>query len=160
MAEKTDLSIRERFAQEIAGIFDDFGFGRNMFRTTGRRGAERWAPQIDVKQEGDELVVRADLPGMKSEDVNVNVTEDVMTLSGERKEERETERGGVYHTERSYGSFFRTIPLPQGAIVDQAKATFKNGVLEIRMPAPPEQVTRGRQLRIEEAPSEKAQPQK
>jgi HSP20 family protein len=104
-----------------------------------------------MSHEKDELVVRVDLPGMKKEDVCVDVTDNNITISGERQAEQETERGGVYRSERSYGSFCRTIPLPEGAITDQAKATFKDGVLEIRMPAPPEQVTRGRRLEISEA---------
>jgi HSP20 family protein len=78
------------------------------------------------------------------------VTDDSITISGERRQEQEGERGGVYRSERSYGSFCRTIPLPEGAMTDQAKATFTDGVLEITMPAPPEQVTRGRRLEIKE----------
>ena len=82
--------------------------------------------------------------------MKVEVTEDAVTIQGERRREHEEERGGVYRSERSYGSFYRAIPLPEGAMTDQAKATFKDGVLEIRMPAPPEQVTRGRRLEISE----------
>jgi len=77
------------------------------------------------------------------------VTDNDITISGERRLEEETERGGVYRSERSYGTFFRTIPLPEGAIADQAKASFKDGVLEIRMPAP-NQATRGRRLEIKD----------
>jgi HSP20 family protein len=87
---------------------------------------------------------------MKKDDVSIDVTDNDITISGERRQEQESERGGIYRSERSYGSFRRTIPLPEGAIADQAKATFKDGVLEVRMPAPPEQVTRGRRLEINE----------
>jgi HSP20 family protein len=107
-----------------------------------------WTPKVDVVQRGGELIVRADLPGMKPEDVVVEVSEDAITISGERRQEKEDDRGGVYRFERSYGAFLRVIPLPEGAITDQAKASFKDGVLEIAVPAPPEQVSRGRRLEI------------
>ena len=111
---------------------------------------DMWAPEIEVTQQGNELVVRADLPGLKKDDVCIDVTDTDISISGERRQEEETQREGVYRSERSYGSFCRTIPLPEGAMADQAKATFKDGVLEIRMPAPP-QATRGRRLEIKEA---------
>ena len=150
----------ERFADEIDSVFDDFGLGRSWLsprsgrsffqRTSSRAGLEMWAPDIEVYHHNNELVVRADLPGMKKDDVSIDVTDTDITISGERRQEQETERGGVYRSERSYGSFSRAIPLPEGAMADQAKATFKDGVLEIRMPAPPEQVRRGRRLDIKE----------
>jgi len=146
----------ERFANEIDTVFDDFGLGRSWFsprstRLAGRgTGTDLWVPQIEVTQQANELVVRADLPGLKKDDIQVDVTDNEITLSGERRREEETERGGVYRSERSYGFFTRSIQLPEGAITDQAKASFKDGVLEIRMPAPPEQVTRGRRLDIKE----------
>ena len=140
------FSMLERFADEIDSVFSDFGFGRARGLLRGR--SDMWAPQVEVYQQNNELVVRAVLPGLKKEDINIDVTDHAVTLSGERRQEQESERGGVYRSERSYGSFFRTIPIPEGAIADQAKATFKDGVLEVRMPAPPEQVTRGRRLEI------------
>ena len=114
-----------------------------------------WSPQIDVSQKNNELVVRADLPGLTKDDVKVDITDDAITIQGERRKEHEEERGGVYRVERSYGSFYRTIPLPDGAMTDQAKASFKDGVLEITMPAPPEQVTRGRRLEVTEGATKK-----
>jgi HSP20 family protein len=154
----------ERFADEIDRIFDDFGLGRSWpvprlgwgrLSRPFSSGTEMWAPEIEISQQNNELVVRADLPGMKRDDVQVDVTDNGVTISGERRQEQETERAGIYRSERSYGSFCRTIALPEGAIADQAKATFKDGVLEIRMPAPPEQVTRGRRLEIKEPEAKK-----
>jgi HSP20 family protein len=145
----------ETFANEMERFFDDFGFGRGWLgRPFGararRQGAlEMWTPQIEVFQQNNELVVRADLPGLKKEDISVDITEDAITVSGERRQEQQSESGGAFVTERSYGSFYRAIPLPHGAIADQAKATFKDGVLEIRVPSPPEQVTRGRRVEIQ-----------
>ena len=149
----------ERFADEIESVFDDFGLGRSWLAPRWGRGWPRAArssmdtfvPQVAVHQQNDELVVRTDLPGMKKDDVSIDVTDNAITIAGERRQEQETERGGMYRSERSYGRFSRTIALPEGALTDQAKATFKDGVLEIRMPTPPEQVTRGRRLEIKDA---------
>lgn len=155
----------ERFADEIDSVFDDFGVGRSwlsprlsreFMRTPAGSAGEMWAPQVEVYQQNNELIVRTDLPGMKKDDVSIDVTEHEVTISGERRQESETERGGVYRSERSYGRFCRTIGLPEGAMSDQAKATFRDGVLEIRMPAPNEQVRRGRRIEI----SEGAEPKK
>jgi len=153
------FQVLERFADEIDSVFDDFGFGRSalsprlgrgVIRSSLRGGTEMWAPEVEVSQQNNELVVRADLPGLKKDDIHIDVTDGAITVSGERRQEQETERGGIYRSERSYGSFYRVIPLPEGAITDQARATFTNGVLEVRLPAPPEQVTRGRRLEIKE----------
>lgn len=146
----------ERFADQMDRIFEDFGFGRSPFGGSNWFGAPQrampqlWAPDIEISQRDNELVLRADLPGLTKDDVSIDVTDDGITISGERRQEQEAERGGVYRSERTYGIFRRTIPLPEGAMADQAKASFKNGVLEITMPAPPEQVTRGRRLTITE----------
>ncbi len=147
------------FADEMERVFGDFGLGRSWLTPRWgqtwssmplRSGSDIWTPEIEVYQRNNELVVRADLPGLKKDDVRVDIADDDITISGERRQEHETERAGVYRSERSYGSFCRTIPLPQGAMTDQAKATFRNGVLEITMPSPPEQ-TRGRRLEIKDA---------
>jgi HSP20 family protein len=107
-----------------------------------------WVPKVDVVQQGNELVVRADVPGVAADDLTVEIGEDAITISGERKEDRVDENGAAYRFERAYGAFFREIRLPEGAIVDQAKARFKDGVLEITVPAPSEHVSRGRRLEI------------
>lgn len=145
MAEKTAL---DRFADEIESVFNGFGINRR------RPGV--WAPDVELSQRDHELVVRADLPGMKREDVHVDVTDHDITISGERRQEQREEREGFYRTERSYGTFCRTIALPEGALADQATATFKDGVLEVKLPAPPEQVTRGRRLEIKDSSEPRA----
>jgi HSP20 family protein len=149
----------ERFADEVDRMFDEFGLGRGWGlgrkwgRATPAAESAMWTPRIDVSQRNNELVIRADLPGMNKDDVKVDVTDDGIVIQGERRREHEEEKGGIYRSERSYGSFYRAIPLPEGAITDQAKASFKDGVLEITMPAPPEQVTRGRRIEISEGGS-------
>jgi HSP20 family protein len=159
------FQMLERLSDEMDRIFEDFGMGRGLATRRGRgwlspvRASteewETWAPQIDMFHRNNELVVRADLPGLNKDDVKVDVTEDSITIQGERKREQEEEREGVYRSERAYGSFYRVIPLPEGTIADQAKATFKDGVLEVTMPAPPEQVRRGRRVEITEGAAEK-----
>jgi len=140
-------SLFHRWNDEMDRFFEDVGLGRNWMtrgQTTGQ-----WSPQIEVRQRGNELLIRADLPGMKKEDVNVEIRDDAVILQGERKEEHEEEREGWYRSERSYGSFYRAIPLPEGTIADSAKGSFKNGVLEITLQAPPKEVNQGRKVNIE-----------
>ena len=140
----------QRMADEMDRMFDDFGFGRRWLRPSSREtGADLWAPEVEVFQKNNELTIRADLPGLKREDVTVDITDNDITIQGERKHEKEEEREGYYRSERGYGSFCRVIPLPEGAISEQAKANFKDGVLEITVPAPP--ASKGRRLEIAEA---------
>jgi HSP20 family protein len=154
----TPFRMLERFADEMDRVFEDFGFGGLRSRQSGRgfgflSGEEMWTPQVEIFDRNGELVIRADLPGLTKDDVKVDVTDNQLTIEGERQRQHEEEREGVYRSERSYGKFYRVIPLPEGVIADQAKATFRNGVLEIAMPAPPEQARRGRRLEISEGSS-------
>lgn len=117
-----------------------------------RRSDERaavWSPQIDVSERDGQLVIRADLPGMDKADVEIELLGDSVVLRGERREERSEERQGIYHTEVSYGSFYRRIPLPEGADPATAKASFNKGVLEITMQAPKSE-TSGSRLEIQD----------
>ena len=139
----------QRMADEMDRMFDDFGLGRRWTTPSWREtGIEAWAPEIDVFQKNDQLTIRADLPGLKREDVTVDITDDAVCIQGERKREREEEREGFYRSERSYGSFCRVVPLPEGAIAEEAKANFHDGVLEVTIPAPP--ASKGRRLEITE----------
>ena len=118
------------------------------WRTGQRTGTTLWSPQIETFHRGDQFVVRADLPGLKKEDVNIELTDDSLTIEGERREEHEEDREGYYRSERSYGSFYRVVPLPEGAIAESAKAKFENGVLEVEIQAPPREVSRKRRIEI------------
>lgn len=91
-------------------------------------------PAMDLYEEKDEVVVKAELPGISKEDLDVTLTESTLTLKGEKKKEEEVKEKNFYRSERSSGSFVRTIDLPSEVKTDQAKASFKNGVLEIRLP--------------------------
>ena len=97
-------------------------------------GIESGFPTVDVVEEKDRVLVKADLPGMKEEDIHVEVEDGELTLRGERKKETETREGKVHRVERTYGAFLRSFTLP--ANVDRAKvaASYKNGVLEVTLP--------------------------
>lgn len=155
------FAIMHRFAEDMDRIFGDFGFGgRGLmapwsfggWRAPAARGTESeqaaWWPQVEVFQRGDQMVIRADLPGLTKDDVHVDVTDDGVSIRGERRHEHEERKEGFYHSERSYGSFHRTIPLPEGIEADKADASFRDGVLEITMPAPRREASRSRRLEV------------
>ena len=165
LARRTEMEnpfqMMRRFTKEMERLFEDFqGFGfRNSFKTefapfSTEFDKVEWLPQIEVLQNNDQFTVRADLPGLAKEDVKVEVTKELLTLSGERKEEKEEQGESLFRSERKYGSFYRQIPLPEGAKVDNAVATFHNGVLEVTMPTP-KMETSTRKLEIKETPPEK-----
>jgi HSP20 family protein len=143
MIASTPFSFMRRFATDMENLFEEFQgfrfpslFGREFFPFTREFEYVSWVPEIEVLQKNGEFIVRADLPGLKKENVKVEITEGVLTLSGERKEEKEEKHEGYYRSERSYGGFYRQIPLPEGTKTDTAKAEFNDGVLEVTMQAP------------------------
>lgn len=144
------FSFMRRFGEGMEQLFADFGIGGLMPR--GFNELASWAPQIEMFEREHELVIRADLPGLKKDDVQIELRDDSVVIQGERQEERKEEREGFYRTERTYGRFYREIPLPEGADTDEATATFRDGVLEIAIPRG-EGETRGRQLEIQDAQS-------
>jgi HSP20 family protein len=152
----TPFRMLERLADQMERLFGDVGLGRGWSAPQQSRGGQSssgvdlWVPDVEMFQRDSELVIRVDLPGMESGDIRVDIADDAITIQGEREQEEEDQRGGVYRSERRYGAFLRVIPLPEGAITEQATATFRNGVLEITLPVPPDQATRGRRLEIGE----------
>jgi HSP20 family protein len=133
------FSLMRRMAEEL---------DRAMGEPSGGQGERAWVPAIEVTQRDNNYMVRAELPGLKPEDVKLEITDDTIVLQGERKSEQEETKGGVHVTERRYGRFYRAIPLPEGAKADDARARFDNGVLEITVPTE-EQRTGRRQIPIE-----------
>jgi HSP20 family protein len=107
-----------------------------------------WSPQVEVSRRGKDLVVCADLPGMKKEDIHIEIRDDQLVLQGERRQESTENREGFYRSERSYGRFHRAIPLPEGTNPDQARANFKDGVLEVTLPLPEQASRSGRKIEI------------
>jgi HSP20 family protein len=110
----------------------------------------KWAPKVDVFEKDNRLITRVDLPGVKKEDVTVEVTDGYLALSGERKEEKEEKKENVYRTEREYGKFYRAVPLPEDVKLEDVKATFSNGVLEVSVPIPAKPVAKVRKVEIQE----------
>ena len=106
------------------------------------QGLRRWVPAMDLVETDDHFVLKADLPGLGPDDVNIEVADNVLTISGERKVEHETEREGFYRVERASGSFRRSLTLPEGVNLEDIAANFDNGVLEIRIPKPEERKPR------------------
>jgi HSP20 family protein len=102
----------------------------------GNGGARRWTPAMDLLETEDEFVLRADLPGLGESDVNIELEDNVLTLSGERKAEHEDKREGFYRMERAYGAFSRSLTLPKGIDPEAVTAAFDRGVLEVRVPKP------------------------
>jgi HSP20 family protein len=158
------FSLMRRFSEEMDRLFGDFGFGGSLASGFGREfgrladlEGSMWLPQVEAFERDGKLIVRADLPGLTKDDINVDITDDAIKIRGERRQEKEENEEGYYRSERSYGSFYREIPLPSGVNRDEANASFRNGVLEITMPAPARQ-TGSRRIEIGEGSQEKQQP--
>jgi len=123
---------------DIDRMFEDF-LGRRLRPFW----PERWwpaasmtisPPAVDLYEEKDDIVVKAELPGMEKDNIEVNLSGNRLTIKGEKKQEEEVKKEGYYRAERSYGSFVRSLELPLEVQTDQVKAAFKNGILEIRLP--------------------------
>jgi HSP20 family protein len=114
-------------------LFDRFFEGR-----TPNGGARRWIPAMDLVETEDALVLRGDLPGMNEDDVDVEIKDNVLTVSGERRSENEEKGEGYHRVERAFGSFSRSLNLPHGIDPEKVEANFDNGVLEVRIPKPAE----------------------
>jgi HSP20 family protein len=155
------FSIMRRLSDEMDRLFENFGFGRAFSPLQqggwnvgeyGENLPSMWSPHIEVCEREGKLHIEADLPGMRRDDIQVRVEQDQLILQGERRHEQKQERSGYYRSERSYGSFYRAIPLPEGTNADSATATFRDGVLEIDVDIPHQQ-ERGRTLEIREGSS-------
>ena len=118
----------EPFSRDIDRVFDAF-FGHT---DQGRR----WVPPVDLVEAEDHFVLKADLPGLSDGDVNIEVQDGTLTISGERKAEHEQREKGWYRIERSFGRFSRSLSLPDGVDPDRIQASFSHGVLEVRIPKP------------------------
>lgn len=114
----------KHFVDEMDKAFSHFG------------GDGAWSPAIEIKEKDGKLTLTADIPGVKKEDVNVHIDEDLLVVEGERKFEKEEKKEGYFHSERRYGKFYRAVQLPAGAKVDETAANFTNGVLEVTVPIP------------------------
>lgn len=145
-----ELTTWER---DMDRMLDDF-FGRRARPWW----PERWLrldemevrpPVVDVFEDKEDVVVKAELPGMEKDNIEVNLTDHTLTIKGEKKKEEEIKKENYYRAERSYGSFVRTLELPTEVKSDKVKAAFKNGILEIRMPKTEEAKAKEVKVKVE-----------
>ncbi len=155
----TPFTLMRRFSEEMDRLFGDPALGRNWLSPVLERaqlGDGLWSPQVEMFERDNQLVLRADLPGLTRDDVNVEFSDQGITIEGERRNEHEEKGEGYFRSERSYGKFFRRVPVPDGVDVENAKATFENGVLEVTMPAPKRAEHKPKRLEINGNGHEKA----
>jgi len=144
--------IRWEPARELGTFQNDVNrFFNSFFDTpTSAHGAaqRRWVPATDLVETETDFVLRADLPGLSESDVNIEFDDNVLTISGERTSEHEDRKAGYYRVERNFGSFRRTLALPEGVDAESIRATFDKGVLEVTVPKPAQRVPRKVQISV------------
>jgi HSP20 family protein len=145
----TLLMKPEPFSQEVNRLF-------NTLFDLSDSGAQRWVPAMDLMEAEDHFVLKADLPGLREDDVAIEIQDNTLTISGERKAEHEERQRGWYRVERSFGRFSRSLSLPEGVDADAVNAEFHDGVLEVRIPKPEER--KPRRVAIKAASNGDAQP--
>ena len=163
MAEKEskDVAVRrepERFIsplREMERTFEDF-FRRpfsllspSFWPSMRTEGMEELSLSLDIFEEGDDIVIKAEVPGISKDDLEVSVTDDTITISGEKKKEEKVEKKNYFRMERTYGSFTRSIPIPTEIEKEKIKAKFTDGVLEIRAPKTEEAKQQAKKINIE-----------
>ena len=146
------FTLLRQMTAELDRVFDEPLWARRwpLLRAIELPEGPMWAPKVDVFEKENRLVAKVDLPGVKKEDVTVQVTDGHLVLSGERKQEKEEKNNNVYRTEREYGSFYRAVPLPEGVKLEDVKATFADGVLEVSVPLPARAEPTVRKVEIQE----------
>jgi HSP20 family protein len=142
-----------RWETEMDRMTEDF-FGRRMrpwWPSLWSRGgdSELIAPVVDIYEEKDDIVVKAELPGMTKDDIEVDISDTQLTLKGEKKKEEKIEEEDYFACERSYGAFYRSVELPKNVQADKVKGSFKNGILEIRLPKSEEAKTKEIKVKID-----------
>ena len=148
--------VRWEPVRELSSLQNDMNRLFNTFfdtPTAGNGTVRRWIPAMDLVEAEDHFVLKADLPGLSEDDVHIDVEGDVLTVSGERKAEHEDKREGYVRVERSYGSFRRSLTLPEGVDADAVTASFDRGVLEISIPKPEQRKPRRVAIQVGTAPA-------
>jgi HSP20 family protein len=153
--------VRWEPVRELSSLQNEMNRLFNAFFETpssggGNGGAgpvRRWLPAMDLVETGEHFVLKADLPGLSQEDVNIELEDNVLTISGERKAEHEEKREGFYRMERSFGRFRRALTLPEGIDADAITAGFDKGVLEVRIPKPEERKPRRVAIQVGDRPT-------
>jgi HSP20 family protein len=146
-ARREDFNPFALFRQEMDSLFDRFFRGFEMEPSRARM--EAFTPSIDVKESDKEIKVHAELPGIDEKDIDVSLSKDALTISGEKKEEKEDKGENYYRVERSYGSFTRTVPLPVEIDTEKVKAEFKKGVLTVTLPKTAKAIKQTKKISVE-----------
>ena len=133
----------EKMRREMDRLWDSFFEGRPARRA---REEGEWLPSLDVSETKGDLVVKAELPGIDPKDIDISLNEGILTIKGEKRQEKEEKEEGYHLVERSYGSFTRSIRLPREIQNERINATYKNGVLKITLPKSEE--TKKREIKI------------
>ena len=136
---------------DIETIFDPF-FGSGLSRLRpklGLFGPKFWSPAVEVYDEKDQLVVKAELPGIDKKDIKVSVDGNVLSIKGETRRAKEVNEKGYYYSERAYGGFYRTLPLPVAVQKEKVKASYKDGILTIELPKSEEALSKETDIQIE-----------
>jgi HSP20 family protein len=141
-----DQDLFTALRREMDRLFESFG--RDLGWPGGDLGSAATMPSIDVSETESELRIDADLPGVEEKHVDVMISDNILTIRGEKKAEKEEKKKDLHLVERSYGSFSRSLALPFAADASKAKATFKNGVLSISLPKPPEVKAQAKKIAI------------
>jgi HSP20 family protein len=131
------FAMLDQLSQEMDALFDSFLYGRPASRRQRQSQLpQMWMPDVEISEEGDKLRICADLPGVPKDKVKVDIQDNMLTIQGERSEERQegSEQQGYRRSERRYGSFYRSVALPEGVNAESAQAEMKDGVLEITLP--------------------------
>jgi HSP20 family protein len=145
------LPFGRMFGMSPFGLMRDFTseLERLFHRPDASVAMDAWSPAVDVRKCNGDLVVTAELPGLKKEEVKVELTGENLVIQGERKREHTEDHEGYHRYERSYGHFYRAVPLPEGAKTDQVKAELQDGVLKISVPVAQSPKPQSRQIPIE-----------
>jgi HSP20 family protein len=138
---------------EMNRLFQSFFDTPATGGTQPNGGLRRWHPAMDLVETEDHFVLRADLPGVAENDVKVELEDNVLTLSGERRHEQEVKKGGYYRIERASGTFARSLTLPEGVNPEAVEASFDRGVLEVRIPKPEERKPRRVAISVGDTPA-------
>lgn len=117
--------------EEMNKLFDDF-LGRPLMRTEWSEGV--WNPSVDISETKDNVIIKAEMPGLSKEDVKISLQDNMLTLTGEKKQEKEEKEANYHRVERSYGAFSRSFALSTSVKSDKIKATYQDGVLSITLP--------------------------
>ena len=147
------FALLRQMTSEFDRMFDQPGWRAFRWPALRDRTAAEvaaWSPQVDVFERDNRLVTKVDLPGLKKEDVKVEIADGRLTITGERKTEAEEKKENYYRCEREYGSFYRAVPLPEGVNTGDVQATFTDGVLEVTVPLPAKAEAKPHRIEVKE----------